>query len=172
MPYLISLDYCPSVYTYGWSAVGQLWWNKYYYFPGTVKWSILLHYLNRVCLSYLSPYHLDKGQKTDHYLFLLLQELIKFVMMHEGSKHINAVDSIVANAIATGPDIHSLSAKDREDLSCLYLEVRISFEEILHSPYLLSWSLGRTLLLVYFFLLFFPFHIAISVHWIQFQPSF
>lgn len=64
-------------------------------------------------------------------------------MINKGSKYINAVDSIIADAIATGQDIHGLSAKDQEDISCLYLEVSISLEKILFLAYLLNlcWNL-------------------------------
>ncbi|KAM7500629.1 hypothetical protein LguiA_025043 [Lonicera macranthoides] len=54
---------------------------------------------------------------------LLLEELIKFAMTHEGSRHLNVVDPILANAIAPCPDVsQGLGTKDQEDLSCLYLE--------------------------------------------------
>ncbi|XP_059437551.1 uncharacterized protein LOC132170550 isoform X2 [Corylus avellana] len=48
---------------------------------------------------------------------LLLKELINFTMMHEGPRHINVVESVIANAISQG-----LDAKDAEDISSLYLE--------------------------------------------------
>jgi hypothetical protein len=41
--------------------------------------------------------------------------------MHEGPRHINVVESVIANAISQG-----LDAKDAEDISSLYLEVKIS----------------------------------------------
>ncbi|CAK9139280.1 unnamed protein product [Ilex paraguariensis] len=54
---------------------------------------------------------------------LLLEELIKFAMMHEGSRQVNTVDYIIASAISPGPDAsQGLSTKDREEISCLYLE--------------------------------------------------
>ena len=56
-----------------------------------------------------------------------MQELIKFAMMHGGPRHINLVDAVVANAISPGTDVsQGLSAKDGEDISSLYLEVKIS----------------------------------------------
>lgn len=54
---------------------------------------------------------------------MLLEELIKFAMMHGGPRHINAVDAVVANAISPGTDVsQGLSAKDGEYISRLYLE--------------------------------------------------
>ncbi|KAG8365591.1 hypothetical protein BUALT_Bualt18G0121700 [Buddleja alternifolia] len=53
----------------------------------------------------------------------LLEELIKFAMMHEGGSQINVVDSIIADAISPGSDEYEgFTAKDREDISCLFLE--------------------------------------------------
>ncbi|RVX10681.1 hypothetical protein CK203_018195 [Vitis vinifera] len=46
---------------------------------------------------------------------MLLEELIKFAMMHGGPRHINVVDAVVANAISPGTDVsQGLSAKDGE----------------------------------------------------------
>ncbi|KAJ0016764.1 hypothetical protein Pint_10077 [Pistacia integerrima] len=54
---------------------------------------------------------------------LLLEELIKFVMMHGGSRHLNVVDSVIANAVYSGPDVlDAFSLKDVEDVSSLYLQ--------------------------------------------------
>nr|WAU86874.1 birch protein [Betula platyphylla] len=54
---------------------------------------------------------------------LLLKELINFTMMHEGPRHINVVESVIANAISQAPDVsQGLDAKDAEDISSLYLE--------------------------------------------------
>ncbi|KVH87043.1 RNA-processing protein, HAT helix [Cynara cardunculus var. scolymus] len=54
---------------------------------------------------------------------LLLEELINFAMLHEGSRHLNVVDPIMATAITCGSDgSQGLSSKDREDLSHLYLK--------------------------------------------------
>ncbi|KAI3741511.1 hypothetical protein L1987_59185 [Smallanthus sonchifolius] len=54
---------------------------------------------------------------------LLLEELINFAMMHEGSKHLDVVDHIMDTAITCGSDgSRGLSSKDREDLSNLYLK--------------------------------------------------
>lgn len=45
--------------------------------------------------------------------------------MHEGSKHLDVVDSIIATAITCESDgSEGLSSKDRVDLSKLYLKVR------------------------------------------------
>ncbi|KAI3466792.1 hypothetical protein Pfo_023455, partial [Paulownia fortunei] len=53
----------------------------------------------------------------------LLEELIKFAMTHEGASQVNIVDSIIADAISPGLDEYEgLSAKDRENISCLLLE--------------------------------------------------
>ncbi|KAI7730343.1 hypothetical protein M8C21_025100, partial [Ambrosia artemisiifolia] len=54
---------------------------------------------------------------------LLLEELINFAMMHEGSKHLDVVDDLVETAITCGSDgTQGLSSKDREGLSNLYLK--------------------------------------------------
>ncbi|KAL2494590.1 Tetratricopeptide repeat (TPR)-like superfamily protein [Forsythia ovata] len=53
----------------------------------------------------------------------LLEELIKFAMMHEGASQVNIVESIIADAISPGSDkSEGLNAKDREDISYLYIE--------------------------------------------------
>ncbi|KAJ7968852.1 putative Pre-mRNA-processing factor 39 [Quillaja saponaria] len=63
------------------------------------------------------------GIKTSPHCKLLLEELIKFALMLGGSKHIGAVESVVANAISAEPSkSEGLSAKDAEDISRLYLE--------------------------------------------------
>lgn len=55
-----------------------------------------------------------------------MQELIKFVMMHGGSRHLNVVDSVIANALYSGPDLlDAFSQEDVEDVSSLYLQVTI-----------------------------------------------
>jgi hypothetical protein len=60
-------------------------------------------------------------------LIVTLQELIDFTMMHEGPRHINVVEPVIANAISQGPGVsQGLDAKDAEDISSLYLEVKIS----------------------------------------------
>lgn len=55
-------------------------------------------------------------------------------MLHEGSKHLDAVDRIVDTALTSGSDSsQGLSSKDREDLANLYLKVRsykLNFESI------------------------------------------
>ncbi|KAK1420319.1 hypothetical protein QVD17_21824 [Tagetes erecta] len=54
---------------------------------------------------------------------LLLEELVNFAMMHEGSKHLDVLDHIIDTAITCEPDgSQGLSSKDREDLSNLYLK--------------------------------------------------
>ncbi|XP_065878655.1 pre-mRNA-processing factor 39-2 isoform X2 [Euphorbia lathyris] len=54
---------------------------------------------------------------------LLIEELIKFAIMHRGSRHINVIDSIVANAICPQPGgSQALSPEDGEEISRLYLE--------------------------------------------------
>ncbi|MFS7931744.1 putative tetratricopeptide-like helical domain superfamily [Helianthus anomalus] len=54
---------------------------------------------------------------------LLLEELINFAMLHEGSKHLDVVNDVVGTAITCGSDgSQGLSSKDREDLSKLYLK--------------------------------------------------
>ncbi|PIN01252.1 mRNA processing protein [Handroanthus impetiginosus] len=53
----------------------------------------------------------------------LLEELIRFVMTREGASQVNIVDSVIADAISPGShEYEGLNAKDREDISCLYLE--------------------------------------------------
>ncbi|KAE9602926.1 hypothetical protein Lal_00050182 [Lupinus albus] len=54
---------------------------------------------------------------------VLLEELIRFSMVHGGPMHVAEIDSIVADAVSPrldGPQ--RLSAKDAEDISKLYLE--------------------------------------------------
>ncbi|KAL2343223.1 hypothetical protein Fmac_004508 [Flemingia macrophylla] len=54
---------------------------------------------------------------------LLLEELIKFSMMHGGTKHMAVIDSIIADTISPRSDGYQcLSAEDAEDISNLYLE--------------------------------------------------
>lgn len=53
-----------------------------------------------------------------------MQELMKFAMTHEGESHVNIIDSIIADAILPGLDENEgLVANDRENISCLFLEV-------------------------------------------------
>ncbi|KAL4563590.1 hypothetical protein LXL04_027634 [Taraxacum kok-saghyz] len=56
---------------------------------------------------------------------LLLEELINFAMMQQGSRHLKVLDRIMATAITCGSNDRSegLSYKDREDLSNLYLKL-------------------------------------------------
>lgn len=45
-------------------------------------------------------------------------------MTHEGASQVNMVESIIVDAIAPGSDkSEGLNSKDREDISCLFLEV-------------------------------------------------
>nr|KYP76874.1 Pre-mRNA-processing factor 39 [Cajanus cajan] len=54
---------------------------------------------------------------------LLLEELIKFSMMHGGTKHMAVIDSIIADTISPRSDgSQGLNAEDAEDISNLYLE--------------------------------------------------
>ncbi|GAB2299090.1 hypothetical protein Dimus_033161 [Dionaea muscipula] len=54
---------------------------------------------------------------------LLLEELIKFAMMHEGARLVNIVESVITDALSSKSGVSSgLSAADQEYLSCLYLE--------------------------------------------------
>lgn len=55
-----------------------------------------------------------------------MQELINFAMTHEGSSQVNVIDSIISDAVSPGSDeYHGLNAKDREIISCLFLEVGV-----------------------------------------------
>lgn len=69
-------------------------------------------------------------------------------MMHEGPRHINVVESVIANAISQAPDVsQGLDAKDAEDISSLYLEVEISLSTSIcccilysgHGQYSMKW---------------------------------
>ncbi|CAN1230473.1 Pre-mRNA-processing factor 39-2 [Linum grandiflorum] len=54
---------------------------------------------------------------------LLIEELIKFAMAHKGSRHINIVNSVVADALSvSSSSSKGLSTQDGEDISRLYLE--------------------------------------------------
>lgn len=60
-----------------------------------------------------------------------VQELIKFAMTHEGASHVNIINSIIVDALSSGVDeTDGLDAKDRENISCLFLEVRFSIISI------------------------------------------
>lgn len=64
----------------------------------------------------------------DNEYILLLQELIRFAMAHEGTKQLSIVDSVIANAISPVSDVSKdLDIKDRESISILFLEVRAAF---------------------------------------------
>lgn len=53
----------------------------------------------------------------------LFEELINFAITHEGSSQVNVIDSIILDAVSPGSDeYHGLNAKDREIISCLFLE--------------------------------------------------
>ncbi|XP_055803036.1 pre-mRNA-processing factor 39-2 [Solanum dulcamara] len=55
---------------------------------------------------------------------LLYEELIRFAMVHEGTKQLSIVDSIIANAISPVSDVsQDLDVKDRESISLLFLEL-------------------------------------------------
>ncbi|KAJ1426198.1 Tetratricopeptide-like helical domain superfamily [Sesbania bispinosa] len=54
---------------------------------------------------------------------LLLEELIKFSMVHGGTKHMAVIDSIIADALSPrSNESQGLHAADAEDISNLYLE--------------------------------------------------
>ncbi|XP_027089219.2 uncharacterized protein [Coffea arabica] len=53
----------------------------------------------------------------------LLEELIKFAMMHEGAKQVDLIDSIIGHAISPSSEGTSgLALKDREHVSSLFME--------------------------------------------------
>lgn len=55
---------------------------------------------------------------------LLYEELIRFAMVHEGTKQLSIVDSVIANAISPVSDVsQDLDIKDRESISVLFLEL-------------------------------------------------
>ncbi|WOG89704.1 hypothetical protein DCAR_0208942 [Daucus carota subsp. sativus] len=73
--------------------------------------------------SHILKVNLDSNPLWNIIYACLCFELLKLLMMHEGSKYMTVVDSIIANTITSRPDIsQSLSTKDKEELSCLYLE--------------------------------------------------
>lgn len=48
-------------------------------------------------------------------------------MTHDGARHVNIIDSVVADSISHGLDEYQgLNANDRETISCLFLEVGVS----------------------------------------------
>ncbi|KAH9797603.1 tetratricopeptide repeat (TPR)-like superfamily protein [Citrus sinensis] len=54
---------------------------------------------------------------------LLLEELIKFTMVHGGRSHISIVDAVISNALYSRPDVLKVfSLEDVEDISSLYLQ--------------------------------------------------
>lgn len=57
-----------------------------------------------------------------------MQELIKFTMMHGGSRHMNVVDAVISKALHSDPDVlQDFSLEDVEDISSLYLQVNFPF---------------------------------------------
>ncbi|KAL1567449.1 hypothetical protein AAHA92_02927 [Salvia divinorum] len=61
-------------------------------------------------------------QQVPHCRFLL-EELVKFAMTHEGPSHLSIINSVMADAISPRlEENEGLDAKDRENLSCLFLE--------------------------------------------------
>lgn len=65
---------------------------------------------------------IDGIQRVPH-CRALLEELIKFVMTHQGPSQVNLLDSIVARAISPSTDgSQGLDSKDQEDISSLFLE--------------------------------------------------
>ncbi|KAK7399727.1 hypothetical protein VNO78_10916 [Psophocarpus tetragonolobus] len=81
-------------------------------------------------LKYMSTNNVDAardvlidGVRTLPQSKLLLEELIKFSMMHGGTKHMAVIDSIIADTISPRSDgSQGLSAEDAKDISNLYLE--------------------------------------------------
>ncbi|KAI4372039.1 hypothetical protein MLD38_010324 [Melastoma candidum] len=54
---------------------------------------------------------------------LLYEELIRFAITHGGREHLNAVETVVANALYSSPtDSKLLDARDAEELSNLYIK--------------------------------------------------
>ncbi|KAK4858685.1 hypothetical protein QYF36_020477 [Acer negundo] len=54
---------------------------------------------------------------------LLVEELIKFAMMHGGTRHMNLLDSVITTALYSGPGaLRGFSVEDVEDISSLYLQ--------------------------------------------------
>ncbi|XP_012091896.2 uncharacterized protein LOC105649750 isoform X2 [Jatropha curcas] len=95
------------------------------------KWHVLpILYVNFSRLKYMNTDGEDAardilidGIKHAPYSKLLIEELIKFAISHGGIRHMNMVDTIVANAISPRPSVSlGLSAKDGEEISKLYLE--------------------------------------------------
>ncbi|XP_048230542.1 pre-mRNA-processing factor 39-2 isoform X3 [Ricinus communis] len=95
------------------------------------KWHILsILYVHFSRLKYMTTDSEDTardilidGIKHVPHCKLLIEELIKFATTHGGSRHMNVIDTIVANAISPGTSVsQGLSAKDGEDISRLYLE--------------------------------------------------
>ncbi|PSS02958.1 Pre-mRNA-processing factor like [Actinidia chinensis var. chinensis] len=65
---------------------------------------------------------IDGIQRVPH-CKLLLEGLIHFLMMHGGPGQLNVVDNIIDDAISSGSEAsQGLGAKEREDISILYLE--------------------------------------------------
>ncbi|XP_047168631.1 pre-mRNA-processing factor 39-2 isoform X2 [Vigna umbellata] len=86
-------------------------------------------YIHFSRLKYISTNSVDAardvlidGIRTLPHNKLLLQELIKFSMMHGGTKHMAVIDSIIADTISRSDGSQGLSVEDAEDISNLYLE--------------------------------------------------
>ena len=63
-----------------------------------------------------------------------MQELINFVTLNGGQRHLQAVDSIIDNVVSPGPDVTlRLNDEDAEDVSSLYLKVKKSRHELFNS---------------------------------------
>lgn len=72
-----------------------------------------------------------KGQRLIALSYV--QELVKFAMTHEGASHVHIINSIIADAVSPGLDeSDGLDAKDRENISCLFLEVGFSVITLYH----------------------------------------
>ncbi|GER26016.1 pre-mRNA-processing factor 39 [Striga asiatica] len=72
---------------------------------------------------------LIRGVRDVPHCRFLLEELIKFAMTHEGPSHVNVIDPIIGDAISNGVyEYRGLSAKDREDISNLFLELDVSMD--------------------------------------------
>ncbi|XVF87220.1 hypothetical protein PTKIN_Ptkin18bG0101400 [Pterospermum kingtungense] len=93
------------------------------------KFDILpILYINFSRLQYMTTSNSDAaidilidGTKHLPHCKLLLEELIKFGMMHGGSRHIHVLDAIVNDVISQGPS-QGMNVKEAEDISSLYLQ--------------------------------------------------
>lgn len=56
-----------------------------------------------------------------------MQELIKFAMMHGGLRHIDILDSVIADVLYSGPDVlQGFTEEDVEAIASLYIQVKLS----------------------------------------------